>query len=151
MGGLGGSQTASAVRDTAEGVLGEIVERSHLLHPDDLLPLAREALARVGGVDVGMHAVDYDQASLVPLPASPADAVDPYIIDSTLPGRSYRTSKVVEGEADGGRRLWIPMLDGAERAGVLGVTVPVVHDPLVRLLHHVASLLGEPETPSTTG
>lgn len=137
------SSAAAELRDVAQGVLGEILERSHLLHPDELVCLAREVLGRLGVSDASICSVDYDQTALVPLPADPTDAVEPYPIDSTLPGRAYRTSTVVEGDADGGRRLWIPMVDGAERAGVLGVTVAAVDEALLRQLQHVASLLGE--------
>jgi len=136
-------EPATDLADVAEGVLGEIVERNHLLHPDELVPLAEEVLARLGADEVTVCAVDYDQTTLVPLVSDPAVAVEAYNVDSTLPGRAYRTSTVVEGDADGRRRLWLPMLDGAERAGVLGVTVTAVDAALVRHLKHVAALLGE--------
>jgi hypothetical protein len=77
----------------AEGVLGEIVERSHLLHPDELVAMAEELLARLGAGDLNIYTVDYGQTTLVPVSADPSRAVEPYNIDSTVPGRAYRTSR----------------------------------------------------------
>jgi Stage II sporulation protein E (SpoIIE) len=46
------------------------------------------------------------------------------VIDSTVAGRSYQHVEVLsQRDAHGGLRVWLPLLDGAERLGVIGVTV----------------------------
>jgi serine phosphatase RsbU (regulator of sigma subunit) len=48
-------------------------------------------------------------------------------VDSTLAGRAYQRVQVLTqplGAGDGGLRVWLPMLDGTERVGVLALTVP---------------------------
>ncbi len=66
--------------------------------------------------------------------------LDPIRIDTTVAGRAFRDLEIVSVRqvpepltdeppdmlsSPGLRRLWVPMLDGAERIGVIGVTVPV--------------------------
>ena len=46
------------------------------------------------------------------------------MIDSTVAGRAYQHVEVLsQRDAHGGLRVWLPLLDGAERLGVIGVTV----------------------------
>ena len=72
--------------------------------------------------DVAIYLVDYEQTLLVPLP----DGTDrtPLEIDATLAGRAFSAIAVREADTGVGRRLWLPLLDGAERLGVLGRTLP---------------------------
>ena len=45
---------------------------------------------------------------------------DEVVIDSTLAGRCYRTLDIQQTAGEDGRiRMWIPVLDGVERLGVL--------------------------------
>ncbi len=113
-----------------EEVLGSLLELSHRLQPDDLPQAVADHAARLGAVDAIVYLVDYEQRVLVPLRLREGHAGDPLDIDSTLAGRSFRSQEVIHGEAAGGnRRLWLPLLDGAERLGVLSVSLPVV-DPV---------------------
>ena len=66
-----------------------------------------------------MRVVDHGQELLVSLAAS-----DPPVrIDGSLPGRAFRQMEVQEVAVEDGRRLWIPLLDGVDRLGALGVTL----------------------------
>jgi hypothetical protein len=51
--------------------------------------------------------------------------LEPLAIDSTLAGRSFQHVEVVNqaSAAGGGTRVWMPLLDGTERLGVLGLTL----------------------------
>jgi hypothetical protein len=42
-----------------------------------------------------------------------------------------------------GRRLWLPLLDGAERLGVLGLTIPRADDALRVQCTWLATLISE--------
>jgi hypothetical protein len=60
-------------------------------------------------------------------PAGPGTErhLEPLVIDSTVAGRAFQHVEVTThgSAAGGGTRVWMPLLDGTERLGVLGVTV----------------------------
>ena len=124
-------------------LLGHLLDASHDLPPDEVVAAAAEAGRALDAEDLAIYLVDYDQTLLIPLP----DGADwtPLEIDTTLAGRAFSAVAVQEADTGSGRRLWLPLLDGAERLGVLGLTLPEVDDALrVRctwLATYVAELL----------
>jgi serine/threonine protein phosphatase PrpC len=101
------------------GVVAWLMARSHLMAPEDLPDAADEAARRLGAQSCQIHLVTRDQRALRPLRAR--GTTDEVLgLDSTLPGRAFRTSEVVAGTTNG-VRLWVPLLDGTERLGVLQV------------------------------
>ena len=124
-------------------LLGHLLDASHDLAPDEVVAAAAEAGRALDAEDLAIYLVDYDQTLLIPLP----DGADwtPLQIDTTLAGRAFSAVAVQEADTGSGRRLWLPLLDGAERLGVLGVSLPEVDDALrVRctwLATYVAELL----------
>jgi hypothetical protein len=106
-------------------------------------------------VDAICYLVDLQQSVLVPFLGpegdKPHDHVEPMSIDGTLAGRSYQHVQVLVGQSlisGGMATVWLPLLDGTERLGVLAVTVSSVGEnalggSLGRRLRRFASLLGE--------
>ena len=142
-------------------MLGGLLGASHLAAIEDLPVLVAEHAEVAGFCQTMIYVVDLQQQYLVPLPGQ-QDAVgeplQPIRIDSTLAGRAYRNVEVVqarhvveaEAEAEGGpepspgegrRRLWVPLLDGTERVGMLAVTVPAGDDDLDWRVKQLASLV----------
>jgi serine phosphatase RsbU (regulator of sigma subunit) len=104
-------------------MLAELVEASHFAGPDELSTIAAHHAKALGAVDAAIYLVDYEQRLLVPVPkpepAAPADR-DAVRIDGTVAGRCFRTIEVQETTTEkDARRLWIPLVDGTERLGVL--------------------------------
>lgn len=97
--------------------LTELLRATHLAAPDTL---ARAV--GTGASELGVRALAYlvDDTDELLVPVGGVGGVRN--IESTLAGRAYR---LVETQATtvGGPRLWIPILDGAERLGVLEVEV----------------------------
>jgi serine phosphatase RsbU (regulator of sigma subunit) len=122
-------------------VLGRLLEASHELAPDALVAAVIRTGRALDAEDVAIYLVDYEQTLLVPLP----DGTDrtPLEIDTTLAGRAFAAVAVQEAETGSGQRLWLPLLDGAERLGVLGLTLPRVNDPLRKRCRWLASLTAE--------
>src|SRR5918995_6690033 len=106
------------MRDAGVELLGHLLEASHDLAPDELVAAVRQAGKALDAGDVAIYLVDYEQRVLVPLP----DGTDraPLEIDTTLAGRAFAAIAVRDADIESGRRLWLPLLDGAERLGVLG-------------------------------
>ncbi|MEU0154693.1 PP2C family protein-serine/threonine phosphatase [Micromonospora fulviviridis] len=111
--------------------LAELVSRSHRV-PPDALPAAVTAAVRELGVTVTTYVVDVEQELLRPLPEPGRPLPEPLPIDASLPGRAYTEVRARAGQ-DG--RLWVPVVDGTERLGLLEVGLPVgadADDPAVR-------------------
>lgn len=125
-----------------------LLEQSHLTDPGQLPALASAAF-RTLGTDVTMYLADHDQQLLLPavagLPLHATPPPKPLGIDSTLAGRAFRQVQTLASDALERPRLWVPLLDGTERLGVLEVhlTDPagLVDRALRQQCQHLASLL----------
>jgi hypothetical protein len=111
--------------------------------------IAEEA-RRIGVESLVVYVVDYDQQNLVPVPGPDTGDSTPLAIQGTVAGSAYARTTIFDVENDGGsgRRLWLPLLDGTERIGVLRLTFPGserVPEPLVaaceRYAHFIALLV----------
>jgi hypothetical protein len=130
-------------------LLSGLLRRTHLSAPADLPQVVAEQARTVGAHVVDLYVIDYDLMSLLPLPASADDRRDAIPVTGTVAGRAYTSVTIVQaddGEA-GRRRLWLPLLDGTERLGVMAMVFDedAVSDGLVavceRYAHLVAILL----------
>jgi serine phosphatase RsbU (regulator of sigma subunit) len=133
-------------RDAQTGrLLGALVRASHAAPPDELERLVADVAAReLGASDVVLLLPDYQQAALFPLrAATTAGEQDGASIDGTLAGRAYATSGLVTNPVEGGVRVWVAMLDGTARVGVLGLVLPMIDDELEDVCRRLASLLAE--------
>jgi len=77
---------------------------------------------------VVVYLADLQQDVLVPFLGSQGPALDEMAValgvDTTLAGRAYQQVEVLTQDLPGGRaRVWLPLLDGSDRLGVLSVTV----------------------------
>lgn len=115
--------------------LVELLDGAHLAAPEDL-PAVVAAAGRALDTQIVVHLVDYAQRELIPLTASDAPArSDRLGVDSTLAGRAFRHLQVLPTDVDGQSRLWVPLVDGSERLGVLEVLADDttdLYDPLLR-------------------
>lgn len=104
-----------------------------LAPPSSVVDAINEAVRPVG-IQVGVYLVDREQQALRALPRSGVPLPDPIPIDTTLPGRSFTTGQpgVSAGPPD---RLWLLLVDGSERLGVIEIMLPAgraADDPSVR-------------------
>jgi serine phosphatase RsbU (regulator of sigma subunit) len=95
--------------------------------PDDLAELVNSVAAEIGASEIVIFLADYAQARLVPLPtAGVVREVLP--IETSLAGRAFTGLEVQRavGKTD---RIWVPLLVGCERMGVLEIVSPAAGDP----------------------
>jgi hypothetical protein len=106
-------------------------------------PLVAQEISAVGGTDISIWVQDYDQRSLQPLTgAGLVGATMP--IDGSWPGRAFtQDARIEEQLPDGAVRLYLPMLDGSDRVGVLAFTLPAVDDNDRRLAQRIAGLTAD--------
>ena len=138
------------VRDgrPADGPLAALVgllESAGMSAPEQVPVLARSA-GRYLGVEVTLHLIDHEQRKLVRMPPPGSPSGSRLSVEGTLPGRAFRSVRVLSSDRDGRARLWVPILDGGDRLGVLEVelaSAAELYDPALRQqCHWLASLLG---------
>jgi serine phosphatase RsbU (regulator of sigma subunit) len=121
-----------AVEDRSwQTAFADIVNGSHLATADDLPALIDDVTSLVG-MSAELYLADLGQRELHPvrLPDGPVLSVD-----ATLAGRAFaRIEIVVPAASDEPPRMWLPVLDGTERLGVLQLTLPVGADPQDKVL-----------------
>jgi hypothetical protein len=115
---------------TWEDVLTQIIDQSHLVTGDGLSAMVDRAV-RPCGLTAEVLAVDLAQRALTPVRPQPGIPVP---VEGTVAGRAYQLGEILPGSDGGGRVLWVPMLDGADRAGVLriGLSPALVDDAALR-------------------
>jgi serine phosphatase RsbU (regulator of sigma subunit) len=90
--------------------------------PEDLPSLVLRSASTVGATEIAIFVADYGQSNLVPMPA-PGLARKPLAIETTLGGRAY-TSLEIQLPPTHSDRVWVPLVDGCERIGVLELVTP---------------------------
>lgn len=119
----------------------ELLERVELAQPDELAGVIK-AVTRRMGVDVTVYLVDHEQRRLWPLPqpeSAPGSmpesgaesepdsdkATPPALsVDGTIAGRAFTLVRThPANDQDEPYRLWVPLVDGAERLGVAEVVL----------------------------
>ncbi len=118
-----------------------LLDQTHLATPDRLAVAVVEGARLLGARDLVLYLVDLEQRVLVPLPEQ-VGGREPLGIDTTLAGRAFRQIQVCEAQTDDGlTRLWLPLLDGTERLGVIDVLLDEPGDP--QLWRSYGSLVAE--------
>jgi hypothetical protein len=129
-----------------ERLLGSLLERAHLLQPGMVASLVTEEVTAFGGRDVTIYVQDYDQRMLQPLTGPGVLPADPIPIDGSLAGRAFSTDEVVEqwlSEDDSTLRLFLPLLDGTDRIGVMALSVPDAGEYDQQLTRRLAALVAD--------
>lgn len=138
----GGRVAVARGSDTANGLIFRLLAAAHTVAPDDLATLVAQEAAKDGLRDAVVYLVDLQQQKLIPLPLRGVPPEQPVTVDGSAAGRAYWALQPVEVEdADGGHRMWVPLLDGIERLGVLGVTLDDPASEARTLVDPLASLV----------
>ena len=97
--------------------------------PDVVVRLATD----LGATDVVVYLVDFAQTTLEPLPDRMTRAELPSSEDvgSTMAGRAFVDQQAMIAARSDGARVWVPIVEGSDRTGVLAVTVPKATDEVV--------------------
>jgi serine phosphatase RsbU (regulator of sigma subunit) len=112
----------------AERAVDDLLSQAHLLAAHQLPALVARHAARLGVGGAVLYLADLQQDVLVPFLGADGPAVNevvaPLAVDGTMGGRAYQHVEILTQDLPGGGvRVWLPLLDGSERLGVLMVTV----------------------------
>jgi hypothetical protein len=137
-----GSVMVEEPLSVGEWVVHDLLQASHLAPPDSLGDTIARHAQPLGVHQATIYLADLQQLYLTPLPNGHAEKEEALSINTTLPGLSYRTVSVQIGYAEQGRsRMWLPIVDGTERLGVLELVVDRLDEPTLRRLSMLASLV----------
>ena len=107
--------------------MDDLLERSHFAAQHELPQLIAEQAKAIGFAEATTYLADLQQSVLVSFapPSAEEREKQPLAIDGTLAGRAFQHMQVLsQGLGDERVRLWVPMVDGTERLGVLSVVLP---------------------------
>ena len=118
----------------------------HLLAPDQLSAAVAAHGRRLGAREVVVYLVDYEQVLLQPLRGEGVPPRQELSVETSLAGQAFRQVEMVWSPAHSRtRRLWVPLLDGVERLGVVEVVVDTatatVEDEMRALVGLIAELV----------
>jgi hypothetical protein len=119
--------TDPGLATAAADAFAALLEATHLSQPDELPDVVAEHATALGLEDLVVYLVDYEHTALIPVPRRKDPADRPVLrIDGTVGGRSFAETSTYELDAgqDGRRRLWMPLIDGTDRLGVMELTAP---------------------------
>jgi hypothetical protein len=140
----GGEQDLDAV---VGRVTAELLRQSHLMRPGDVPDALAEAARPLGVSAAQVYLADLQQRYLAPLSARQGQDAYALSIDATLAGRAFRTISVqlaATGRTEAGEtyQVWLPLMDGTERLGVLRLTVADAGAAMLDRYRTLASLAG---------
>ena len=108
-------------------VLGNLIAASHLMTLEQLPGTVASHAARAGWPGVLIYVADLQQERLYLLSGNVDvsrygdDAPTELAIEGTVPGRAFQLGMIAPASAATTGQWWVPLLDGAERLGVLRV------------------------------
>ncbi|WP_317447452.1 PP2C family protein-serine/threonine phosphatase [Streptomyces collinus] len=128
---------ASADSDPAvdENRLDQLITEAQTALPVELPALACRCAAALGLDSARIYLADLQQRLLVPID----EALDPLPVEGSSAGWAYRTVSPRVADAGDGLIVWMPLVDGAERLGVLAVQTAVLDGVLMRRSRMLAS------------
>ena len=101
--------------------LRTFMDGAHVAAPGEVPELATRA-AQAAGWSARLYMADFEQRLLVPLPAPSLPPGEVLPIEGTLAGRAFMRSEPLA--VPGAAVLWVPLLDGIHRLGVIEFTMP---------------------------
>jgi len=124
-------------------IVAGLLARTHLLEPGMVPEVITEAARPLGVQAARVYLSDLQQRSLRLLPSGAGQPRDALAINTTIAGRAYRTIQVQESQGTGPaavHHVWIPIVDGTERLGVMELEVSDVSPAKLTWLKAFASL-----------
>ena len=114
-------------------ILGDALRTARLADPASIPDVILKVASDIGATDVVLYLVDFAQTTLEPLPdrSTHADLPKSEVVATTLAGRAFIDQRPAIAERDEGTRVWVPIVEGSDRTGVLAVTVPEANDSVI--------------------
>jgi serine phosphatase RsbU (regulator of sigma subunit) len=127
---MGGCRVVTPAPPPAEDPIRALVRASHHLPADRLGTAVADHARGLGAHSAVVYLADYAQHVLLPIVGEGVPGRQELSIDGSLAGRAFRRVDPVRSTPpDEPGTVWLPLLDGAERIGVLELAVPAEVPP----------------------
>jgi serine phosphatase RsbU (regulator of sigma subunit) len=105
--------------------LAAVLRAAQTTDPAMVVDLLSVAARDFGGTDVVAYLVDFEQRVLEPLPdrSTHAELSRTEEVATTMAGRAFLTRAAVTVERPEGVRVWVPIIEGSDRTGVVALTL----------------------------
>lgn len=124
--------------------LAAVLRAAQGADPASVVDLLAVAARDIGASDVVVYLVDFEQLVLEPLPDRAAHADLPQMeeVATTMAGRAFLTREPVTVDRRDGARVWVPIIEGSDRTGVVAMTVAAADDRTVTECADIGLLAG---------
>lgn len=113
--------------------VGDALRLARSADPASIPDIVQTIADGMGAVDVVVYLVDFAQTTLEPLPdrGSHSDLPTSEVVAATMAGRAFVDQVPTSAERAEGFRVWVPIVEGSDRTGVLAVTLPAASEELI--------------------
>jgi len=108
--------------DALDRPVGRLLRLAQHADPQRVVDTLAMTVAEFGGSDVRLYLIDYPYTTL--RPTASTGRPEGLRVDGTLAGRAFTTGRSQAVPRPDGWQVWVPVAEGAQRIGVLEVTVP---------------------------
>ena len=124
--------------------LGVALRAARPADPGSIPDIVESVASAFGATDVVVYLIDFGQATLEPLPdrRSHAEVPQSEPVATTMAGRTFIDQQAISVERPGGQRVWVPIVEGSDRTGVLALTVPEVTQDVIRASEELGLFAG---------
>lgn len=127
--------------DPTSEPVSDLLASAQFCVPDDVPGLLTHHARRLGALDAAIFLVDYEQRVLTPLPRSGGPDRHAVTVEGTLAGRAFSTLSI-QWSGDN-TLLWVPMVEGNERLGVISYELDGLPDDPDSFVTGVAKLTAQ--------
>jgi serine phosphatase RsbU (regulator of sigma subunit) len=112
--------------DPLDRPVGRLLRLAQAADPQQVVETLSMTVAEIGGADVVLFLVDYDQSRLKPHPDVLAHGDRPEVasLDGSMAGRVFVSGRSLGAEREDGWHVWVPVVERAQKLGVLAMTLP---------------------------
>ena len=105
--------------------LGPALRAAQGVDPSSITDVVLRVAGQLGATDAVLYLVDFAQLTLEPVPdrRNHADVPAAEAVATTMAGRAFTERASVTTERESGVRVWVPVIEGSDRTGVLALTV----------------------------
>lgn len=123
---------------------GAALRAAQAADPASISDIVESVASTFGATDIVVYLVDFGQATLEPLPdrRAHADLPESESVATTMAGRAFVSQQMTSVQRSGGMRVWVPVVEGSDRTGVLALTVPEATEEVVRACEELGLFAG---------
>jgi serine phosphatase RsbU (regulator of sigma subunit) len=124
--------------------LGDALRAARAGYPASIPDVILRVACEFGATDIVVYLVDFALTTLEPLPdrSTHADVPTSEVVTSSMAGRAFVDQRATSAERVDGVRIWVPIVEGSDRTGVLAVTVPRASEDVVRMCEELGLFTG---------